>query len=210
MRSQRISNQHRFDIDSTRTCGVNVDPRVFQSILQWNTIDCRELGVQHTEDRKSGHNLAGDIFRLYTSILMCKHRLKFCYWWYNWQEVNNQVQFLDEPATIQGWYSSWTHTCIMRPQWGKIPWISFISDLHIKLSIISRSVPGLATDFLCCVWGHGWITCLMYHGPVDVWVWYSGYDFSIDFLPLSLFDTLPKFCLLFCFLNDFIWNNFLN
>ena len=32
-----------------------------------------------------------------------------------------------------------------------------ISYLHIKIRIISRSVPGLATDSPRCVKGHGWI-----------------------------------------------------
>ena len=35
----------------------------------------------------------------------------------------------------------------------KLPQTYFISDLHIKLRIVSRSVAGLATDSACSVWG---------------------------------------------------------
>ena len=44
----------------------------------------------------------------------------------------------------------------------KLLWISCISNLHTKLRIISRSVPGFATDSVCHVWGRGWTACLQY------------------------------------------------
>ena len=44
----------------------------------------------------------------------------------------------------------------------KLLWISCISNLHTKLRIISRSVPGLATDSVCHVWGRRWTACLQY------------------------------------------------
>ena len=46
-------------------------------------------------------------------------------------------------------------------------WASFISDLHVKLRIISRGVPGFATASPCGVWGHGWTTCLLFDGPLS-------------------------------------------
>ena len=48
----------------------------------------------------------------------------------------------------------------------KLPWTSFISDLHTKLNTISGSVPGLATDSPCGVWGLEWTACLLYDGPL--------------------------------------------
>ena len=82
----------------------------------------------------------------------------------------------------------------------KLPWTYFISDLHTKLKIINRSVPGLATDSSCGVCGHGWPTCLLYAGPVsglcfEMIVWYSGEVFSVALLPLFMFYIIEKFAL---------------
>ena len=46
--------------------------------------------------------------------------------------------------------------------WDKLPLTSPVSDLYTIVRIISKNVPGLATDFrfYCVVWGHGWTTCL--------------------------------------------------
>ena len=61
----------------------------------------------------------------------------------------------------------------------------------------------LYLEILLTVFG---ATCLMYDGPllglrfwlsVGVKVWYGGEEFPIDFLPLFMFYTLTKFCLLF-------------
>ena len=43
----------------------------------------------------------------------------------------------------------------------KIPKNFSTWDLHTILRIISRGVPGLATNYPCGVWGRGWISCLL-------------------------------------------------
>ena len=52
-----------------------------------------------------------------------------------------------------------TETC-------KLPWTSCISNLHTKLGIICKNVPGFATDSPCGVWCPRWATCLLYGGPI--------------------------------------------
>ena len=41
-----------------------------------------------------------------------------------------------------------------------------MSDLHTKLRIIGRGVPGLATDSPCGLWGLGWTSYLLRGGPL--------------------------------------------
>ena len=53
--------------------------------------------------------------------------------------------------------------------------------LHAILRIISRGVPGLATDSPCGVWGRGWTTCLHFSAHISKWelVCKSGVIFHI-------------------------------
>ena len=46
-------------------------------------------------------------------------------------------------------------------------WAFFISDLHTRIKIICRGVPGFATGFPCCVWAvHEPLSCMMVHFQV--------------------------------------------
>ena len=59
------------------------------------------------------------------------------------------IQFLHLSATL--WYFCML-TSFLKNGLGKLPWVFFISNLEAKLSIISITVPGLATDLSCGVW----------------------------------------------------------
>ena len=92
----------------------------------------------------------------------------------------------------KGWpkvaaFSGHCLSCIFRKQKliGKLPRASSIWDLHFILRIISRGVPGLATDLSCDVSSRD-----------ESLIWWRGI-FSIDFLPLFMFYTLLKFYLSF-------------
>ena len=83
-----------------------------------------------------------------------------------------------------------------------LPRTPSIWDLHTILRIISIGVPSLATDSPCGIWGRGWTAWLLYDGPLLVkilscqLVWTLDMverDFSLDFLSLFMFYTLPKF-----------------
>ena len=93
---------------------------------------------------------------------------------------------------------------------------SFIIYLYTKLTIISKGVPGLATDSPCGVWGRGWTTCLLYDDPllgfrfwinVGGYAWYSGEELCIDLLHYPCFYTLPKFFLAFSSQIILLWNS---
>ena len=102
-------------------------------------------------------------------------------------------------------------------------WASFISDLHAKLRIINREVPGFATGSPCGVWDRGW----KYHLPHVCWstfgsfflknnswyvIWCSGEDYAHIFLNLFLVlvcfyitQVLPRIIPHSIFL---LWNKF--
>ena len=112
--------------------------------------------------------------------------------------------------------------CLFEKRIRKLPCISFISHLHIKLRMISRSVPGLAIDSPRDVRGRGLTTCLLYDGPLlALWVFlmingiccsvqvcYSGDELFIDFLPLFIFHTLPRFSYYLSSQMILFWNSF--
>ena len=92
-----------------------------------------------------------------------------------------------------------------------------LADSHTMIRIISRSVPGLATDSPHSIWGHRWITCLLYGGPLSGLCflnWQLICKFGVVERNLLLISCLysclcmlPKFWLLF-FINGFLfWNN---
>ena len=99
-----------------------------------------------------------------------------------------------------------------------IQWTSFISDLYIKLMIISRRVTGFATGSPCGVWGRELTTCLLYDGPLlglcfqnDIWcvilVYWRGFIFSsIPCLCLPITQVLAV--IFFCIYIFLIWNYF--
>ena len=58
-------------------------------------------------------------------------------------------------------------------------YIKFTYYIHV-LWIISRSVPVLATDSPCSVWGPGWTTCHLYGGPLlGLCFWNDGWCVSL-------------------------------
>ena len=84
------------------------------------------------------------------------------------------------------WLSFWK-----KNELHKLTGTSSTWDLHDIQRIIGRGVLGLATDSRCGVWGHGWTTCLLYHGAllglgfhisVGMKVWYGGKRFFYRFL----------------------------
>ena len=70
-----------------------------------------------------------------------------------------------------------------------------LCQIYSKLSIINKSIPGLAThsSLWCSCHGHVlWLTLLVLLAVVG-YVCYSGDDFATDFLSLLMFSPIPKF-----------------
>ena len=96
----------------------------------------------------SGHWLSG---------AGCLHLL--CVWYDYCMEYCFYIYPPPLDASAQG-HSFWT------TDWIICYVASIISNLHAKLRIIGRRVPGFATGSHCGVWGRGWTTCLLYDGPL--------------------------------------------
>ena len=98
---------------------------------------------------------------------------------------------------------------------------SFISDVHSKLSIINRGIPGLVTESPCSLGDRGSTTCLVYNDPLLGLCLKQQFQCKSDivvsnFILISCIYsysyTLSKFCLLFFLPMDFTlkWLYFTN
>ena len=92
---------------------------------------------------------------------------------------------------------------------GKLPWKSFISDVHTKIRMISRSIPVITTDSTYGVWGCGLTTGLLYGGSLlclcfqmtfGVQVWYGGEEFFITSACIHALTHYTSFVLPILFL----------
>ena len=104
-------------------------------------------------------------------------------------------------------------TFFLKNGWDQLSRTFFMSDLHIKRRIISRSVSIVATDSSCCVWDRGWTTCLLCGGPIIFFlflnvnwcvslIWWKGifhWCFAFIFLYIILlWNSLYILATLFC------------
>ena len=75
-------------------------------------------------------------------------------WHWQYRRLHDIILILKVLFKIQSfWITDWTL-------------YFFTSDLHIRLRIVSRGVPGSATDYRCGVRGYELTTYLLYGGPI--------------------------------------------
>ena len=137
----------------------------------------------HKYDCENRPHLRHRLDRIYLTITAHDQSLqRICQWWW-WDGVMcQQVNIILYITTSLGCFCPWTN--FRKNGLDKLPQTSSVWDLHTILMIISRSVPVLATDSPCGVWGRGWKSDMMKR------------DLSFDFCLYSCFMHCPN-CLLF-------------